>query len=641
MKRRLVTLLLALSMFGISISEMASAAPQSGKSCKVAGRYRVTSAGTLRCVATSGRLRWEQVAAPVTTTTVAPTSTTTTTTTTTTTVATPTAPTVTVAEPVACRPIQVSWRGASPDTGLYSLQWVRVSAAGTYDFREYTMWNVRGTSTAMPNWLAHGATYALRIYAMRADWDGLTHSNQNVTPHSAIVTFTLPSCMSPLTLSYASSEFSSVASSETFSPTVGGGVAASFSYAGSLPTGVSFNSSTGVFTGSSAWNFQATQIDSAIDHSCALTTRGVVKCWGKNEFGQLGDGTTTDRSSPVDVIGLGSGVSRIMADGYISCVVTTAGGVKCWGINDRRQLGDGTTTDRSSPVDMVGYSSGVAATAAGPNFMCLLTTAGGVKCLGYNVDGQLGRGSTSISEGTPADVSGLTSGVESISAGWNHACARLTSGGVKCWGANGNGQLGDGTTTTRSSPVDVSSLTNVASISAGSFYSCAVTTAGGAKCWGSNDSGQVGDNSTTDRTTPVNVSGLTSGVELVSTANYHTCALMTAGGVKCWGYNYYGQLGDGTASDRLVPGDVTGLTSGVSLLSAGHDFVCARNTSYVVKCWGRNTQGQLGDGTNTGRTTAVSVTRSGENAGFPSTITVTMQSTNSGSVTTNVRLTIN
>ncbi|MGA1332744.1 MAG: DUF1566 domain-containing protein [Ilumatobacteraceae bacterium] len=134
-----------------------------------------------------------------TTTTVAPTSsTTTTTTTTTTTVAsTPTAPTVTVTEPVACRPIQVSWRGASPDTGLYALQWVRVSAAGTYDFREYTMWNVRGTSTAMPNWLAHGATYALRIYAMRADWDGLTHSNQNVTPHSAIVTFTLPSCNQP------------------------------------------------------------------------------------------------------------------------------------------------------------------------------------------------------------------------------------------------------------------------------------------------------------------------------------------------------------------------------------------------------------------------------------------------------------
>jgi hypothetical protein len=156
-----------------------------------------------------------------TTTTIAPTSTTTSTTTTTTTVATPTAPTVTVAEPVACRPIQVSWRGASPDTGLYSLQWVRVSAAGTYDFREYTMWNVRGTSTAMPNWLAHGATYALRIYAMRADWDGLTHSNQNVTPHSAIVTFTLPSCNQPATTTTTTTTTTTVAPT-TYSVTYNG-----------------------------------------------------------------------------------------------------------------------------------------------------------------------------------------------------------------------------------------------------------------------------------------------------------------------------------------------------------------------------------------------------------------------------------
>ena len=185
---------------------------------RLAARFKVPQARLLRlnsaslstplfigdtvCLATRAtNLPGGSAAGSTTTTTVAPTSsTTTTTTTTTTTVAsTPTAPTVTVGEPIACRPIQVSWRGASPDTGLYSLQWVRVSAAGTYDFNTYTMWNVRGTSTAMPNWLAHGATYALRIYAMRADWDGLTHSNQNVTPHSAIVTFTLPSCNQPAT----------------------------------------------------------------------------------------------------------------------------------------------------------------------------------------------------------------------------------------------------------------------------------------------------------------------------------------------------------------------------------------------------------------------------------------------------------
>ena len=109
-------------------------------------------------------------------------------------VAVPTAAIVTVAEPVACQQIQVSWRGASPDTGYYSLQWVRVSASGSYDFSTYTMLNVRGTSTALPVWLNHGKTYALRVFAMRADWEGIWHSNQNVTPHSAIVTFTVPTC---------------------------------------------------------------------------------------------------------------------------------------------------------------------------------------------------------------------------------------------------------------------------------------------------------------------------------------------------------------------------------------------------------------------------------------------------------------
>jgi alpha-tubulin suppressor-like RCC1 family protein len=536
----------------------------------------------------------------------------------------------------------VSWRGASPDSGFYSLQWVRVGADGAYNFNTYTMWSVRGTSTNLPNWFAAGATYALRVFTMRADWDGLAHSNQNVTPHSAIVTFTLPACESPLSLSYLNSEFSSVASSETLAPTVGGGEAVSFSYSGSLPTGVTFNTSTGVFTGSAAWNFQATQIDSSNDHSCALTTRGAVKCWGKNEFGQLGNGTLVNSSTPVDVVGLASGVSRVMADGNMSCAVTTAGGVKCWGLNDRGQLGDGTQVDRSSPVDMVGYSSGVSTTVAGDSFICLLTTSGGVKCLGFNSVGELGRGAlTPVFDTVPADVSGLTSGVESVSAGWNHVCARLTAGGVKCWGGNAEGQLGNGSTTDSSSPVDVSGLFNFASISAGPFFTCGVTTAGGAKCWGRNDEGQIGDNSITDRTTPVDVSGLTSGVDVVSAGNYHTCALTTAGGAKCWGNNVQGQLGDGTISNRPVPGDVTGLTSGVSLLSAGHNFVCARDTSYVVKCWGLNNNGQLGDGTTTSRLTAVSVTRSGENSGFPATITVTMRTSNSDTVSTSVRLTIN
>ena len=343
------------------------------------------------------------------------------------------------------------------------------------------------------------------------------------------------------------------------------------------------------------------------DHTCALTGSGAVKCWGGNANGQLGDGTRTDSSLPVDVSGLGSGVAAISAGENYTCALTGSGAVKCWGANFRGALGDGTTTNSSLPVDVSGLGSGVVAISAAGQHTCALTGSGAVKCWGANFYGQLGDGTTTHSS-VPVDVRGLGSGVAAISAGGQHTCALTGSGAVKCWGANFDGQLGDGTTTDSLVPVDVKDLgLGVAAISAGENYTCALTGSGAVKCWGNNASGQLGDGKRTRSSVPVDVSGLGSGVAAISVGVQHTCALTGSGAVKCWGANVFGQLGDGTTTHSSVPVDVKGLGSGVAAISAGANHTCALTTSGAVKCWGANFRGQLGDGTTTNSSVPVDV----------------------------------
>jgi len=350
-----------------------------------------------------------------------------------------------------------------------------------------------------------------------------------------------------------------------------------------------------------------TAIAAGFDHTCALTSGGGVKCWGSNSQGQLGDGTTTTRLTPVDVSGLTSGGTAIAAGFYHTCAVISGGGVKCWGDNLYGQLGDGTTTQRLTAVDVSGLTSGGTAIAAGFNHTCAVISGGGVKCWGYNFYGQLGDGTTT-KRLAPVDVSGLTSGVTALAAGSYHTCTLTSAEGVKCWGSNEYGQLGDGSSIRRATPVDVGSLTSEGTaIAAGAKHTCALTSSGGVKCWGYNGLGQLGDGTRTHRLTPVDVSGLTSGGTAIAAGFYHSCALTSGGGVKCWGYNVHGQLGDGTTTSRVTPVDVSGLTSGVTALAAGAYHTCALTSSGGVKCWGYNAYGGLGDGSTTQRLTPMDV----------------------------------
>ncbi|MFH1437087.1 MAG: hypothetical protein ABIJ56_15375, partial [Pseudomonadota bacterium] len=212
----------------------------------------------------------------------------------------------------------------------------------------------------------------------------------------------------------------------------------------------------------------------------------------------LGNGEPkTDSLTPVDVTGLSSGVAAIAAGENHACAASGDGVLRCWGKNNRGQVGDDSTTNRSAPVVVTTLAAGAVAAACGQEHSCALLDTGGVQCWGRNDKGQIGSSSAGGEIHTPINVTGLASGVASITADQKHTCAITTAGGAKCWGLNGNGQIGDGTKVDRSAPMNVSTLgSGVQQIDAGWAHTCAVLERGVVMCWGQNDAGEIGTGTT-------------------------------------------------------------------------------------------------------------------------------------------------
>ena len=351
--------------------------------------------------------------------------------------------------------------------------------------------------------------------------------------------------------------------------------------------------------------------------SAAATAAGpgqTVVGWGSNTDGELGDGTTTDASLPVFAeLPARLRYTTVRSSLDTSVALATSGAVFAWGSNIYGQVGDGTTTPRLTPV-RVTLPAGAKVTAVreGGLFTMALTAKGQVLAWGNNFSGQLGDG-TGENQSLPVRVrlpKGVT--VTAISAGYDSALALTKSGRVLSWGGNLVGQLGTGTTPPfRLVPgyVRIPRHTKIASIAAGNGTGYAVTSAGRLLAWGDNAMGRLGDGTTKTRRTPVQVR-LPAGVKVAAaTAGVaQALALTTGGRVLAWGYNFYGQLGNGSRSDEHVPVWVK-LPRGsrVRGLAAGAEYSMALTTGGRVLAWGRNDVGQLGNGSTTGKTTPVRV----------------------------------
>jgi len=375
----------------------------------------------------------------------------------------------------------------------------------------------------------------------------------------------------------------------------------------------------------------AMDISAGSNHTCALRVDRTVSCWGANELGQLGNGSTgifRSESSPMPQQTAGiSDADRIAAGGDNSCALHLTGAVSCWGNNNEGQLGNGQIASASTASQKVADINDATSVAAGTSFTCALRQNASISCWGKNSSGELGIGQTTYeiaSSQVPVEVDGITD-ARAVDLGWSHACALHSDGSISCWGENEDGQLGNSQTAQSHMPLEVEGISDAVSVSTGPFHTCAVRQNGSISCWGLNSIGQLG-NGLTDDSGPsqapvggtavhksaslrsVQLSRFTSVIGIadassVAAGGGHTCALHQNGIVSCWGNNESGQLGNGRsrlgwnalAQFSAVPVQVEGITDAIAV-DAGTGFSCALHETGSVSCWGDNEFGELGNG---------------------------------------------
>jgi alpha-tubulin suppressor-like RCC1 family protein len=333
--------------------------------------------------------------------------------------------------------------------------------------------------------------------------------------------------------------------------------------------------------------------------------------WGYNLFGGLGDGSTTSRLSPVAVSGGGTTWSSVSAGWYHSAGVKRDGTLWAWGYNGLGQLGDGTTTSRLSPVTVAGGGTNWLMVNGGLSHTLAIKTDGTLWTWGCNGQGRLGDGTTT-NRSSPGTVAGGGTTWCAASVGFNHSAGIKTDGTLWTWGGNNFGQLGDGTTTSRSSPGTVAGGgNNWCMVSVQCLHTVAIKTDGTLWTWGGNNAGQLGDGTLTSRSSPSTVAGAGTNWCAVNAGGNHTAAIKTDGTLWTWGFNLYGQLGDGSSTARSSPGTVAGGGTNWKSLGVGVQHTSAIKTDGTLWSWGCNGSGRLGDNSTTNRSSPGTVIGAG------------------------------